>query len=98
MERFVARRLSHHVSLTLAAFALAGHCRAAMREVAVVDENGRPVPRVAVYATADGQPATSVGPTAVMDQHNDRFEPHILVVQKGTSVSFPNHDDVSHHV
>jgi hypothetical protein len=33
-----------------------------------------------------------------MDQHDERFVPHILVVQTGTSVLFPNNDDVSHHV
>jgi hypothetical protein len=33
-----------------------------------------------------------------MDQQANTFVPHILVVQKGTSVGFPNHDSVSHHV
>jgi plastocyanin len=94
MERLVGR----HPWLTCAALALASHCRAATLEVAVVDENGRPVPRVAVYAAADAQPAATTTATAVMDQQNHRFVPHILVVQKGTAVSFPNHDDVSHHV
>jgi plastocyanin len=97
MERSVAR-VRRHAWLTLAALAAAAQCRAATLEVAVVDENGRPVPRVAVYATADGEPAPAVTATAVMDQEDHRFVPHILVVQKGTSVSFPNHDDVSHHV
>ena len=77
----------------------AGYCRAGTLEVEVVDERGRPVERVAVYATAgDGRSAPLRAPTAVMDQQEHRFVPHILVVQKGTSVEFPNHDDVSHHV
>jgi plastocyanin len=70
-------------------------------EVSVVDEQGRPIANVAVYATpADGvaaQPAPTV-PTASMDQQSLQFVPHVLVVQSGTSVTFPNSDDVSHHV
>ena len=33
-----------------------------------------------------------------MDQANNAFVPHLLVVQTGTSVLFPNNDVVSHHV
>jgi hypothetical protein len=33
-----------------------------------------------------------------MDQRDHRFVPHVLVVQTGTSVMFPNSDSVSHHV
>ena len=33
-----------------------------------------------------------------MDQQRLQFVPHLLVVQSGTSVTFPNSDDVSHHV
>jgi hypothetical protein len=33
-----------------------------------------------------------------MDQAHNAFVPHVLVVQTGTSVLFPNNDVVSHHV
>jgi hypothetical protein len=33
-----------------------------------------------------------------MDQRDTEFVPHILVIQKGTSVEFPNSDVVAHHV
>jgi hypothetical protein len=33
-----------------------------------------------------------------MDQQNHQFSPHMLVVQAGTEVTFPNSDNVSHHV
>jgi hypothetical protein len=36
--------------------------------------------------------------TAVMDQKNRMFIPHVLAVQTGTSVRFPNSDDIRHHV
>jgi hypothetical protein len=33
-----------------------------------------------------------------MTQRARQFEPHVLVVQTGTAVSFPNFDTVRHHV
>ena len=41
-------------------------------------------------------PAT--GKTVVMDQKGLRFEPHVLVVQAGTTVEFLNSDKVQHNV
>jgi len=35
---------------------------------------------------------------AQMAQRTRQFEPHVLVVQTGTAVSFPNFDTVRHHV
>ncbi len=35
---------------------------------------------------------------AVMDQVERQFEPRILAIQQGQSVSFPNSDDIRHHV
>ena len=34
----------------------------------------------------------------VMDQVEKAFLPHVLVVPKGAKVSFPNSDDIRHHV
>jgi plastocyanin len=66
--------------------------------VEVVDPDGDPVADVVVYATYDAKRPTASPPGAVMDQVNTRFEPHILAVQKGASVEFPNSDVVAHHV
>ena len=33
-----------------------------------------------------------------MDQRDVRFVPHILIVEKGASIEFPNSDVVAHHV
>jgi plastocyanin len=71
--------------------------------VKVIDERGTPVERVAVYAvpsnpaarTAAAPPAAS---SATMDQAHNAFVPHVLIVQAGSSVLFPNNDVVSHHV
>ena len=35
---------------------------------------------------------------AVMNQIDKQFEPHVLVVKAGTEVTFPNADNVFHHV
>ena len=93
---------------TLAALAVAVHSAAATLEVSVVDEQGRPIENVAVYATPahalehagsnEAAALTAEKPKAVMDQHGLQFVPHLLVVQAGTEVTFPNGDDVSHHV
>ena len=36
--------------------------------------------------------------TAVVDQINQQFVPYVSAVQVGTAVTFPNHDNVRHHV
>lgn len=90
---------SRRAWLWLAALAMAGQGRAGTLEVSVDDGDGKPIERVAVYAHAiGGWSAPAHAATATMDQHDHRFVPHILVVQTGTSVFFPNNDDVSHHV
>lgn len=72
--------------------------------VRVLDEDGIAVPDVVVYAepldeTIDVPKAhVDMEHPAVMDQLAAAFVPHILVVQTGTAVLFPNNDTVSHHV
>jgi plastocyanin len=83
----------------LAALAGAAHCAAATLEVSVVDEQGKPLADVAVYATSHDASAVALPPaTAIMDQQAHQFVPHVLVVRTGTAVTFPNSDNVSHHV
>jgi plastocyanin len=80
--------------------ALAGFAHADGIRVTVADREGRPVPDVAVFVEAPGagEMLAPPGTTAVMDQVDQRFVPHILVVQTGTKVEFPNSDTVAHHV
>jgi len=68
-------------------------------KVTVLDASGMPVPDVAVYLQA-GKSVVLPAPAAfaVMDQVDTRFDPHLLVVQTGTEVRFPNSDVVAHHV
>ncbi len=68
--------------------------------VSVLDRKDQPVDHVAVYAQReDGVSEPAHSPVqAVMDQHDGHFSPHILVVETGTDIDFPNTDTVSHHV
>ncbi len=69
--------------------------------VEVTDRRGKPIDSVVVYAQRKGNPEYQQdknAESAVMDQTDGRFVPHILVTQTGTEISFPNNDPVSHHV
>lgn len=53
----------------------------------------------AVYIEgADGEPFQSPAVNPVMDQQNLMFTPHVLPVLVGSTVDFPNSDEVRHNV
>ena len=65
----------------------------------VTDVKGRPVKDAVVYAQdLSGGKTPPPAQAAVMDQRGMEFVPHVLPVQTGTRVSFPNHDNIFHHV
>jgi plastocyanin len=66
----------------------------------VVDSGGAGVANAVVFVEAlPTGVAVPAGPrTAVMDQVNKQFVPHVLPVVVGTEVRFPNHDQIHHHV
>lgn len=66
-------------------------------EFRVLDQQGQPVAN-AVVSIPDTEPATPAQSVAVMDQLDKRFEPHVLVVEAGQAVAFPNSDNIRHHV
>ena len=72
---------------------------AATLTVRVADKNGMPVLDTAVFATGSNArpPAKSPGKAAI-DQVNKEFVPVLSVIQAGTSVVFPNRDNIRHHV
>ena len=76
--------------------ATAGQAAGAPSALLIVDENGSPVPGAVVFApTGDG----ASGPENIaIDQRDKRFVPLVSVVRPGATVSFPNSDDVRHHV
>lgn len=62
----------------------------------ILDQDNLPVSDAVVLVSnnAVSTPTT----VAVMDQVDESFVPRVLVVQKGQYVSFPNSDDIRHHV
>jgi len=65
---------------------------------AVVLDGRSGVHDAVVYAVPEGRPVPPPRRAAVMEQKNRAFIPHVLAVQTGTAVRFPNLDDVQHHV
>ncbi|GAB2702228.1 methylamine utilization protein [Aliiglaciecola aliphaticivorans] len=66
----------------------------------VISNQDTPVFQTVVYLEPDGEVeiAESKKQVAVMDQVDRQFMPHILAVQKGNKVVFPNSDSIKHHV
>lgn len=71
---------------------------AATLDVRVTNARGGGVRDAVVYAEPEGRQLPLAKKSAVMDQKNRMFIPHVLAVQTGTNVSFPNSDDIRHHV
>lgn len=68
-------------------------------EAFVKDERGKPLSDVVVSLTHVGGAAPPPRPaSAVMDQQNMMFVPLVLAVPVGTAVTFPNRDNIRHHV
>jgi hypothetical protein len=83
---------------TLFAVLIALPLSAATIDVQVAAANGAAVTDAVVYAIPDG-PVPPVGrKVATMDQKDRTFIPHVLPIQTGTWVEFPNSDDIRHQV
>jgi plastocyanin len=68
-------------------------------EAVVKDERGKPLSDVVVSLTHVGGAAPPPRQaSAVMDQQNRTFVPLVLAVPVGTAVTFPNRDNIRHHV
>src|SRR4051794_32554076 len=71
--------------------------KAASLNVMVKDAKGAPLADAVVYAQS-----TSATPRAakqaVIDQRDKQFIPYLTAIQVGTSIMFPNKDNIRHHV
>lgn len=65
--------------------------------IKVTDQQGQPLSD-AVVLVPGARPAAVAAEPAVMDQINKQFQPHVLTIAQGRSVSFPNSDNIRHHV
>jgi plastocyanin len=68
--------------------------------ITVLDGEGAPVLDAVVLVYAKDPSSVKMAPPqkAVMKQIDKQFKPHVLPVSTGTSVEFPNADNVKHHV
>jgi plastocyanin len=97
MIRFGTRLLVIAPLVFSAALALAQNAEIAL---SVVDERGKPV-EDAVIVAAPADAAVRLPPRPredVVDQIDKEFQPRVKVVTLGSAVSFPNRDNVRHHV
>lgn len=72
---------------------------AATVQVQVQDATGAPLPGAVVFLDSpDAAKAAKPLTSAEMGQQGKAFVPDVLVVTRGTAVTFPNRDTVRHHV
>ena len=73
--------------------------RAATLTSMVADAKGEPIPQVVVHALpANGRLPTTPAKPSQMDQIDKEFVPFVQAVQLGAAVTFPNKDNIRHHV
>lgn len=66
-------------------------------KIQLLDQDNQPVSQAVINIPSEIV-SDSVAQTAIMDQVNKQFVPHVLLVNQGQLVSFPNSDDIRHHV
>jgi plastocyanin len=73
--------------------------QAATLVITVHTADGRPLQGAVVTAyPLDGSPRKPAPIKAVMDQVNRAFQPDLMVIPVGSTVTFPNSDSVSHQI
>jgi plastocyanin len=93
------RKTLHGVWLFGVAALLPGYMAAATLGAVVLDHEGNPLEDAVVVATPLQGVASAPGATSdIVDQVNKEFVPSVKPVVAGTSISFPNKDNIRHHV
>ncbi|WP_167854752.1 methylamine utilization protein [Mangrovimicrobium sediminis] len=77
---------------------LASRGLGAQTQFLVTDQRGQPLADAVVELGLAGAGPASPDGVFVMDQVDKTFVPRVLVVPRGAAVSFPNSDDIRHHV
>jgi plastocyanin len=86
--------------LAVLAFGFAANAMAADVTVEVRDANGKTIADAVLYAepVKGTPPAARPDAHAIIDQINKEFVPRVSIVQAGTSVNFPNSDNIRHSI
>ena len=82
----------------LVIFGLCHELLAGSLDVMVKDGKGALVSDAVVYAKGNGMNAERTKKQTVIDQQDKQFIPYMTAVQVGTSILFPNKDNIRHHV
>ena len=99
LRKTLRRYLVHR--LAVAAYLLAGPAtvQGASISAIVTDMNGKPLNDAVIYAMPEsGSSPAKPARGAAVDQVNKEFTPLVTPVQTGTLISFPNKDNIRHHV
>jgi plastocyanin len=86
------------LSLHLAALAAPVHGIAAAVSGTVTGVDGKGIANAVVFVQAPAPTASRTQSPQVVDQIHKTFVPGLLPIVVGTSVRFPNHDQIHHHV
>ncbi|MBD8685274.1 methylamine utilization protein [Pseudomonas sp. CFBP 13719] len=82
----------------LGSFVLSTWVSAASFEARITQADGKPLADAVLSLSGGPAAAGSRQATAIMDQRAQKYLPHVLAVATGTSVSFPNSDNIRHQV
>lgn len=99
-KSLVVRAKQWFIALSLVLLLLTNSSsQGAVLKVSIVDHKGEPLPDAVVTLNATGEETVELDNTsAIIDQINKEFVPEVTVVKVGTAISFPNSDDILHHV
>lgn len=84
--------------LSISSATATGDSTTAALSVAITSVTGQSLEHAVVSLHARDVPPADLQTIAIMDQGNLQFTPTVVGIQAGTLVSFPNRDDVRHHV
>lgn len=65
-------------------------------EVSVLDEKQQPIEFAVIYINESLKKSND--DSVVIDQVDKEFIPYVTVIQRGSSINFPNNDDIRHQV
>jgi plastocyanin len=85
--------------LATAVIAITLMCPLAIAEtIQINDQFGNPIENVVVSFSANEPIESDKSNVLIMDQIDKQFAPKVLVVHKNQTVSFPNSDNIRHHL
>ena len=91
--------LKHLKTLAVLGFLLSAESSfCASLSVQMQDQQGKPLADAVVYVEPVNGKAPKGKLAGIVDQVNKEFTPYVSIVQTGTAITFPNKDNIRHHV